>query len=71
MGLSTVLVEAVKEYGGWVTRTQIAQKVRKGKNLTAYDIAVLDDLVRAGVLECQERVRGVAQRFYEYRVREE
>lgn len=59
-----------KHTGDWLTRGAIADYLGRSR-LTPYDIATLEFLANAGLIEAKEATRGVVGKRWEYRVKSE
>lgn len=68
----TPLMEAILDIlptDEWITRSEIAKRLRGEKKLTSYDITLLDaGLVYQGKVDRQERSRGFTS-YFVYRAR--
>jgi len=66
--LAVKLLEALRQYDGWMTRAEIARGIgRQSGVLQEYDRVLLEQLSAAGLIEMSTRPRGVASVVNIYR----
>jgi predicted transcriptional regulator len=64
-GFMLLMLQALDDNGEWLSRRQIAMKIRKG-SLLAYHIKLLNALVDCGLVEVEKREtrRGSGYQYY-------
>lgn len=67
--LSEKMIETLRQHGGWITRKQLAGALGRPGQLTPYDIDLLEGMVKAGLIECENRLTGVVRKVKHYRVK--
>jgi predicted transcriptional regulator len=65
------LLEALKERNDWMTGSEVAEVIGRGRTLTQFDRNTLSQLAALGLIEMESRVKGVVKEYFVYRAKRE
>lgn len=63
------ILDILRSGNDWMSRSDIANRLRDGEPLSSYDITLLENLVYQGSVERDERTRGRYATYFVYRAK--